>query len=168
MKIVVRSSIEVPAAPHEVFDFVVDPESPPLVFKGAGPVPGVSRVELLDGEPRVGGRYVVYNDDGSAVTREITAMDRPDRHAYALVDGFKFPFSLLIRSAEGEWRFERRDVRTLVTWTFTFALSTILVWGLAYPLLRLVFRRAMEDCLRRTHDLLTQRARLGTHGKATA
>ena len=53
-----------------------------------------------------GARRIVTLDDGGTAREEITALEPPDRFAYALGE-LSPPFSRLVRGARAEWRLTR-------------------------------------------------------------
>jgi uncharacterized protein YndB with AHSA1/START domain len=156
MELQVTAEVEVPRPIEVVFDQAVAPENLPKFFRGAGPVPGIARVEIEDGAKMAAGVLrKVHNTDGSVMDERIEALDRPSLQKYRITGGFRFPFTLLVRGARGEWSFTSRGAGTHILWTFTFELTTPLVWPFAAPIARGAFRRAMREALERLRDFST-------------
>jgi ribosome-associated toxin RatA of RatAB toxin-antitoxin module len=162
-EIQVRSGIQIEQPPEQVYDFVTSLEAPAKTFSGHGRIPGVMKTEVVNGGPlREGVIARVHSTDGAVMERLITVMDRPQRHEYKLATGFKKPIAFLIRSGRGEWTFQPMpDGKTQLEWTYTFELTSPLVYPLAFPLLNGTFREAMEKCLARTRECLINKAACG-------
>jgi hypothetical protein len=94
--------------------------------------------------------------DGSVVREEVLAWERPSRHRYRWLDPPAFPFSLLVRSGEGDWRFAPADGGTRIEWVYTFELTSPLVSPLAAALMP-VFRRWMQRALLCARSVLVER-----------
>jgi len=148
LRIRVSAGVEVERPVAEVFDFAVAPESFARFVKPLGPIPGIVRIEMLDGAvPAPGARRRVTMSDGSEVLEEILALERPARHAYRWLGRPAAPLHLLVRGAEGEWRFAPTAHGTHVAWTYAFELTTPLAWPLAAAvaqLFRLWMQRALD------------------------
>lgn len=133
-------------APTGVFARSLDPLRFVAAFRGAGPIPALTKIELL-GEPALGAERAVHSSDGAVLHERITAFEPGVRHAYEL-SGLRPPLAWLVRRGEADWRFEpMRDGGTQVRWDYVFTLTTPLAWPLAAPLLKLFMQRAMRDCL---------------------
>jgi membrane protease YdiL (CAAX protease family)/uncharacterized protein YndB with AHSA1/START domain len=149
----VSASVYVQRPREHVFDVVVAPETIPLVFHGHGPIPGSTHAEMVDdGGMAVGAIRRVTNTDGSVVDEKITGFDPPSHQAYRLVSGVRFPFTLLVEGASGEWRFEQEGDGTQINWTFGFDLTSAFAWPIARLLSR-PFGVAMQQALHRVRDL---------------
>lgn len=148
MEISTRVSRVMAAAPEKVYDFATDPDVFHTIFPGNALVPAVEKVSLADpGPAQVGRLRHVDNSDGSRITELILALDRPSRHHYRLVEGFRPPFSWLVKTAEGDWSFVAEDGGTRVTWVYSFQLRSPLAAPLTLPIVRVFFRGAMARCL---------------------
>jgi hypothetical protein len=137
----------VAAAPARVFALALDPACFVRAFRGAGPIPALTRIEQL-GEPMLGAERDVHSDDGAVLRERITAFEPAERHAYEL-SGLQPPLAWLVRQGEADWRFEAEGEGTRVRWDYVFTLTSPLAWPLAAPLLKIFMRRAMRDGLRR-------------------
>jgi hypothetical protein len=148
----VRTAVkqEIAASCPRVFDVATDLETLARVFVGYGPIPAIRRVEVVGGGAHeVGALRKVTLSDGAVLDEEVVALRRPDLHAYHIVDGFKLPFSLLVRRAESEWRFQPLSAtRTRISWRYSVRLTTPLVLPVSFLILRLFMRKAMARCLR--------------------
>ena len=76
----------------------------------------------------------------------------PDEMAYDIVAGLKPPFSWLVRSAGGHWRFTDQGAQTEVEWRFHFELTSPLVYPLAFIVARGFFQAAQNRCLELTRQ----------------
>ena len=132
-------------APDVVFARSLDPRRFVAAFRGAGPIPALTKIELL-GEPALGAERAVHSRDGAVLHERITAFESGVRHAYQL-SGLRPPLAWLVRRGEADWRFAALGEGTHVRWDYVFTLTTPLVWPLAAPLLKLFMQRAMRDCL---------------------
>ncbi len=128
-----------------VFALLVDPLRFPPTFVGCGPIPALTSI-APDAPSAVGSTRQLVSADGSRLTERITAWEPPQRHSYVL-SGFRMPMSLLVRAGHADWHLEARDNGTQVRWTYTFELTSPLVWPLAAPLLQGFMRTAMNRCL---------------------
>ena len=114
-------------------------------FRGAGPIPALTRIAQL-GEPAEGAERAVHSADGAVLRECITAFEPGARHAYAL-SGLKPPLAWLVRRGDADWRFVAEGDGTRVRWDYLFSLTTPLLWPIAAPLLKGFMQRAMRDCL---------------------
>lgn len=150
MKLSTRARVHVPRSPEQVFDIAVR-ELPALLQK-YGPIPGVDHIEMLEGaQPVTGARRRVTMTDGSVIQEEILELTRPRRHNYRWLNKPKFPFSLIVKTAEADWVFTPESGGTTVEWTYTFTLTTPLVWPQARLAVAL-FKRWMQKALDRLRD----------------
>lgn len=140
-----QASRALPCTPERAFANCVDSERFPGWFRGYGPIAGIDHIES-DGPPRPGGRRTVYNADGSVLHECITELTAPERHAYTL-EGFRPPFSWLVRRGEALWSIAPELAGSNVRWSYRFTLTSPLVWPLAKPLLAYFMTAAMTRCL---------------------
>ncbi|MEO8673268.1 MAG: SRPBCC family protein [Tahibacter sp.] len=127
------------------FDFALDTAQFPATFTGYGPIPSIRSI-VVEGPLMPGAVRRVSNSDGSVLTERVETVARPERHSYTL-EGFRVPFSWLVRQGTADWTFEETGVITRVRWTYAFRLTSPLVMPLAMVLLRLFMTRAMQRCL---------------------
>jgi hypothetical protein len=143
-----QAEAEIQASPEQVFDAANDLDHIADAFVGYGPIPAVTRAEVVGGGPlALGTTRKVYTSDGNAVDEEMLVFDHGKAFAYKLT-GIALPFSLLVRFARADWRLTPASGATHVQWNYAFTLTSPLAWPLAYPLLTLVFKRWMLGCLR--------------------
>ncbi len=148
MKIETKASVIVPATAERAFALATDMPNFPRYFKGSGPIPAVLRVEWHPGaQPVPGARRNVHNSDGSIVVEELLELATSKRHRYRLVSGFKPPFSLMVAYAEGDWGFTPEGKGTRIDWHYVFYLRSALALPVVAPIIKIFFRRAMQDCL---------------------
>jgi hypothetical protein len=151
MDVRLEAEIEVAAKPAAIFDAVNDAAGAPHIYAGHGPVPAVTEMRYEgDGQPKLNALRQVHTADGNVLEEQLVVYDRPRAHSYTL-RGFSLPFSLLIREARADWRFDEMAgaVATRVHWTYTFTLTTPLVWPVAALFLHTVFHGWMLGCLGR-------------------
>jgi hypothetical protein len=153
MKLSTRVEQEFARSPDEVFDLIVDPLRFPEWLKDVGPIPGVVRAEPMgEGPQKVGSKRRIETSDGGAVVEEVFALDRPRHHRYRW-EKPKFPFSLIVKSGEGDWHFHPAGRGTRVEWEYTFELTSPLMY-LTAKLVVVLFRRWMRVNLARVEDVL--------------
>lgn len=149
MQVQTQASVVVERPVEAVFDFAVAPESQPLLLRAAPPIPGVTGIEMLDGRaPETGARRRVLLSDGSTLREEVVALERPHRHRYRWLDPPAAPLHLLVSAAEGDWVFSGHGERTRIDWTYTFTLTSPLLYPLALAVAWL-FGRWMQQSLDR-------------------
>ena len=154
MNVSAHASVEIPRPAAEVFDLTTSCEDLPRFMHAFGPIPGVARAEMVGGAaPKTGTERRVHMTDGSVVGEELLAYERPTRHRYRWLEPPAFPFSLLVRSGEGDWRFSPTNGGTRIEWDYRFELTSPLVWPLALPV-TFLFRRWMRGALLRARSLL--------------
>jgi hypothetical protein len=156
MQIKTRACVSMPAPIGRVFALATDVVNFPRYFKGSGPIPAVTAVEWEPGPRGAGGRRLVRNADGSVLLEVCDELTPPSRHRYRLVSGFKPPFSWLVDWAEGDWHFTPGDGATRVQWDYRFELKSALAAPAVLPIVKIFFRRAMQDCLHAMRDELAR------------
>ncbi|MGH8455099.1 MAG: SRPBCC family protein [Nevskiales bacterium] len=148
MKIETQASVTVRATAERAFALATDLANFHRYFKGSGPIPAVQKVVWHPGaQPLPGGRRDVHNSDGSVLIEELLELTPPERHRYRLVSGFKPPFSWMVEYAEGDWRFTPDGADTRIDWHYAFQLRSPLALPVLLPIIKIFFRRAMQDCL---------------------
>jgi uncharacterized protein YndB with AHSA1/START domain len=154
MEITVDASVQVPHPPRRVYDFAVACDNLARFLGPLGPVPGVTAIDMLDGAlPAAGARRRVSMTDGASLVEDILELTPPARHRYRWTGGPRPPFSLLVRSGEGDWTFSPDTGGTAVRWTYRFVLTTPLVYPFAL-LAMLAFRRWMQASLERMRTMI--------------
>ena len=150
MKLSTRARVHLPRSPEQVIDVAVR-ELHALLQK-YGPIPGVDHIELLEGTtPVTGSRRRVTMTDGSVIKEEVLELTRPRRHNYRWLNRPKFPCSLIVKTAEADWIFTPESGGTTVEWTYTFTLTSPLVF-LQARLAVALFKRWMQRALDRLRD----------------
>jgi hypothetical protein len=141
--------VDVDRPVDEVYDFAVAADNFPRLLRALGPIPGIALITMEDGRPlEDGAQRSVTMSDGSVVRELIVAAHRPSRHCYRWTEPPAAPFNLLVRPAEGDWRFHPTGRGTRIDWVYTFDLTTPLAAPLA-ALVLLLFRRWMQHGLDR-------------------
>ncbi|MFA5941340.1 MAG: SRPBCC family protein [Sinimarinibacterium sp.] len=154
MKLTARASVQIPESADRVFDFATSCEGFPRFIWAFGPIPGITRAEMIGGQsPKAGAERHIHMTDGNVVEEELLTYDRPSRHRYRWLKPPAFPFSLIFCAAEGDWRFTTANGGTRIDWDYSFELTSIFSLPLAAPLL-LVFRRWMQRTLLRARTVL--------------
>lgn len=99
--------------------------------KAHGPIPGVTRVELVGGEKiAIGVVRKVFLTNGGELNEQVTALEQAGtsyRMAYEQLTAFPFPFSLISKAARGEYLAEPRSNGTLFTWKAWHTLTSPIV-----------------------------------------
>ncbi len=147
MKLSTQTSIVFPKPREEVFDFCTDDENTARTLRPLGPIAGVARVEMHEGQSlETGAHRTITMTDGVALVEEILDYTRPSRHQYRWVGGIKPPFAWLVRSGTGCWEFSEVSDGTRVVWSYVFELRSPLAYPLALPIISL-FKRWMAQGL---------------------
>ena len=155
MQVHSEASITINAPREEVFAFTNDPDRFPQTFLGYGPIPGMERVENLNGDETGEGTIRnIHNRDGSVLEEHLSVHSPPKEMAYEIVSGLRPPFSWLVRSAGGRWTFADRDGATDVVWRFHFDLTSPLVYPVGYLVGPVLFGRAQQRCLQETKRII--------------
>ncbi|WP_165371637.1 SRPBCC family protein [Pseudolysobacter antarcticus] len=134
------------------FDLIVDSKRFPGTFVGYGLIPSI-RAIVLETPLTVGAVRRIHNSDGSVLTEHVTVLDAPTRHAYVL-SGFRAPFAWLVNKGEADWLVSAAESDCMVRWSYTFTLTSSLIYPLATLLLRVFMQRAMQRCLDNMANLL--------------
>lgn len=155
MKIGITRTLDFRRSPEEVFDFTNAAENL-TSFSGYGPIPGIREARYRGGmPPQLGAIREVIKTDGTVHVEEITRFERPVRHI-SRITGLSPPFSWLVRSGEDDWMFHREGGITRVTRTFSFELTSPLIYPVAVVVLHLFVNRAVEIDLRNTRARLEE------------
>ncbi len=155
MQVHAEASITINAPREYVFAFTNDVSRFPQTFLGYGPIPGMARVENLNGdETREGTIRNIHNVDGTVLEEHLVTHVAPREMAYEIVSGLRWPFSWLVRGAGGRWTFGDRGHATDVQWRFRFDLTSPLVYPIGYLVGAVLFRKAQERCLQETKRVI--------------
>jgi hypothetical protein len=155
MRMTASATIEIAQPQETVFEFACACKTYEQLFRKRGSVAGVVKAEMIDGAPPAQGAWRrVELSDGTALEEELLCFDRPTRHTYRWSRGVRTPARLMIRAAEGDWKFGEHDGRTRIDWAYTFVLTTPLVYPAAAFMIG-QFRRWMEQQLRAIDGALT-------------
>ncbi|UXI67244.1 SRPBCC family protein [Tahibacter amnicola] len=138
--------------PDPIFALSVDAGRFPQCFAGFGPIPAIRAIQL-HGSLAAGTTRTIDNSDGSSLTETITQVTPPHEHHYTL-QGFRPPFSWLVRKAQAQWCIDGSADHSAVTWRYRFELTSPLAFPIAAPLLRVFMAGAMRRCLQRMAQLL--------------
>lgn len=152
MKVVTEAIFGFSFDPEVVYELVGDHEKLPLVFKGAGPVPAVTKVQARNG----GSLRLVEHADGSVIRQRLVGKTRNERMEFEIA-GFKPPLSFLARSGGGVWEFRRAAFGCVVRWRVHFTLTTAISYLPIRLLLDRFYNQAMYDCMNNMHNLLLER-----------
>ncbi|HXV14242.1 MAG TPA: SRPBCC family protein [Candidatus Krumholzibacteria bacterium] len=142
------------APPEDLFRHAVtDLETLPRGVRRCGPLPGVARAEILEGDAlRTGVVRRVHLTDGSVLNEGIVEIAAPSSMSYRQLTPYRFPLSLLAKSARGRYTFTPTGSGTRMTWEATIQLTS----PLAYPLMACVrglfLRRMMTGFLECVRD----------------
>jgi len=142
-------SFELGCSCGEAFALMSDMKRFPSFFTGYGPIPPVVHCELLTAAPvQVGSKRLITNGDGSALEELVQVYSVDHEQLYRIEKGFVAPFSWMVCAAEGHWQFKPSEEGTLVTWSYRFELTTLLVMPIVGFIVHGFFRRAMMRCLK--------------------
>jgi hypothetical protein len=145
----VHAARDIGAPPEKVFDFAVANENMPRIMQRFGPIPAVASVEVLDGAKLAAGvKRRVRMADQSEIIEEVLVLDRPRHHRYRWLTAPAPPFSLLVRSATGDWVFTASAKGTHLDVTYTFELTSPLAAPIAAAVL-VLFKRWVQRGLSR-------------------
>ncbi len=96
------------------------PLDPTKFYPASGLLPAVVAVKDQSGSwDTVGRTRRLVLSDGGHVVETITDTDSPTFFAYELSD-FQKLFGMLVAGARAEWRFQRGESGTRISWTYTF------------------------------------------------
>ena len=105
--------------PKQAYEFS-GPVDPTKFYPKFGPLPAVVEVRDQTGSwDNVGRTRKLMLSDGGHVIETITDTGSPTYFAYELSD-FQKLFGMLVTGARAEWRFERVETGTRITWKYTF------------------------------------------------
>jgi hypothetical protein len=108
-----------PATPQRTFD-TLTPSDPSRFYPKFRVIPATIAVENQTGAwDRVGQTRTLKLSDGSSVVETTTDVTRPSFFAYELTD-FTKVFGPLMDHARAEWRFDKAEGGTRITWSYTF------------------------------------------------
>lgn len=129
------ASVFVPRPREEVFEVATDSTNATRTVRSRGPFAGITRVEMREGQTLcTGAKRRIHMTDGTVLDEVILDYDPPRRHRYGWRGGAKFPFSLVVRAGTGNWEFTDADGGTNIVWSYTFELTSPLVYPLAAPI----------------------------------
>jgi len=138
-----------------VFDFSVDCQNFPKYVHKTGIIPGVERVEPEGEDPLApGSRRRVHMTDGSSMVEELTACERPSRHAYRWASLPAVPFRWMVRAAEAHLRFMPTATGTRITWDYAFTLTTPLLYPVT-ALVLVLFEKWMDAAMANLETAIT-------------
>jgi hypothetical protein len=147
MQLRASATIEIARPREVVFDFSCACETYVKLFRPRGPIAGVAKAAMIDGAPlAAGARRRIELSDGAVLEEDVLAFDRPTRHTYRWDRGLRAPAKFLVRAGEGDWTFRDHGRGTLVVWSYTFELTTPVVYFAAL-IMRGQFQRWMEQQL---------------------
>ncbi len=147
MKVSTAASIVIARPREEVFDLCTKDDTPERFLRPLGPIAGVAKSEMHEGEIlRTGAQRTMTLTDGSVLEEVILDYTPPMRHQYRWVGGIKPPFSWLVRSGTGRWDFTEVEDGTRIDWGYTFELRSALAYPLTLPILSL-FKRWLAQSL---------------------
>jgi hypothetical protein len=147
MEISTATSIVIPRPRGEVFDFCTMDDTFERLLRPLGPIAGVAKSEMGEGQAlQTGADRRITLTDGAVLNEEILDYTPPLRHQYRWVGGIKPPFSWLVRSGTGLWQFSEVEGGTRVDWSYVFEVKSAVAYVLVQPIAPL-FRRWMAQGL---------------------
>lgn len=158
MRIATTVSRDISAPLEKVFDIANDVGGVSDLFVGWGPIPAVTAARIDGGGAIGAGKLrLVETSDGATVREPITVFERPSRVEYSL-QGVPAPFSFLVREGHARWHYRQVEGGTRVEWEYAFDITGALAWPIAFPLIRVIWRRMMERVLTRLDHRATAQA----------
>jgi hypothetical protein len=155
MQLRASATIEIARPREVVFDFSCACETYVKLFRPRGPIAGIAKAEMISGAPlAAGARRRIELSDGAVIGEDVLAFDRPTRHTYRWDRGLRAPAKFLVRAGEGDWTFSDQGRGTLIVWSYTFELTTPVVYFAAL-IMRGQFQRWMEQQLHAIAEALT-------------
>jgi hypothetical protein len=146
-----RIELTVAYRPEQVFDLVGDHRNFPRTIAKTALVPGVVSSEPLPGsaERGVGSRRRLTLTDGTFMDEEVIAFERPSEHSYRWLKSPPMPIGLIVRGAQGSWRFAPDAQGTRIDWCYRFELTSPLALPFALPLVAAfkAWMRKSADCV---------------------
>ena len=154
-----RIELIVDYPPEQVFDLAGDYRNFPRTIAKTALVPGVVSAEPLPGSPErgLGSRRRLALTDGSFMEEEVIAFERPREHTYRWLKAPPMPIALIVRGAQGSWRFTPDPRGTRIEWSYRFELTSPLALPFALPLVA-AFRAWMNNSAGCVQALLKERA----------
>jgi hypothetical protein len=147
MRIKTSAAIEIARPREAVFDFACACETYVKLFRSRGPIAGITMAEMIDGATLgAGARRRIELSDGAVLEEHVVVFDRPTRHVYRWDRGLRAPGKFITRAGEADWTFSEQRGGTRIDWTYTFDLTTPLVYPAAL-VMRGQFGRWMEQQL---------------------
>ena len=129
------ASIFIPRPRDEVFEFATDMTNTPRTVRPYGPFAGIRKIEMIEGQSlAAGSKRRIWMTDGAVFDETILEFDPPVGHRYGWTGGVKLPFSLLVRSGSGHWKFTETEGGTRIVWTYTFGLTSPVAYPFAMPI----------------------------------
>jgi len=137
------TEVDFPRPPDAAWDFLVQPAAFET-FTGWGPIPGIAKVEWVEGSStEVGSRGRVHNTDGSVHWEEVSEAERGARYTIT-ISGFESAFRFLTTGAVETWVLSPNDDGTTHGHrTFAFELRSVLLWPFG-KLIGAFFRKAVQ------------------------
>ncbi len=142
------------APPEDLFRHAVtDLETLHRGVRRCGPLPGVASAEVVEGSSlRVGAVRRVHLTDGSILNEGIVEMAAPSTMSYRQLTPYRFPLSLLAKSAQGRYTFTPTGAGTTMTWEATIHLRSPLAYPIMACVRQLFLRRMMSGFLECVRD----------------
>ncbi|MEP1078493.1 SRPBCC family protein [Leptolyngbya sp. PL-A3] len=148
MRVQTNVQISIDAPIEQVFDCSIDCQNLPKFFTGYRGIPAIVSAITTDGLPlHEGSTRIVQNSDGSEIEEAIVSLQRPTLQAYKLLNGFKPPFSWLVRSASGQWLYQPHSTGTQITWQFEFEMQNAIAYIVFLALIKHPFQTSQSICL---------------------
>lgn len=118
------------ATPKQAYE-ISGPLNPVTFYPRSGLLPAVVEVRDQSGTWDTTGRTrMLVLSDGGHVVETITDTDSPTYFAYELSD-FQKLFGVLVSGARAQWRFERIESGTQISWTYTFFAKRGWAWAVS-------------------------------------
>ena len=134
-------------APIDQTFITIAPIHLPLIFRGYGPLPAVTKTRDQVGDWNAPGQTrTVLLSDNSTLQERLNIYERPATFAYT-VSNFTGILNFLVESAEGEWNFTQIGDLTQIKWVYEFKPKSFLVWPLVAMIAKFLWQGYMNKAL---------------------
>lgn len=111
-------------------------------------IPGVSKTTDTSGPWDVPGSHrIVHLSDGNSARETVTAADSPDYFAYRVNEFTQPLIRTLVKEARGQWWFIDDGAGTHAKWTYTFEARGLWAVPLLFPMVKMLWNRAMKSAM---------------------
>ncbi len=154
MKLTCRVAIDIARPREEVFDYLVNAQTFPKILHKHRLITGIAGAEMVDNaQLSVGAQRLIHLTDGATIHETISEFERPVEHGYRWTGTLKAPLKWMVKGGHGYWMFSERSGGTHVDWSYTFEISSPIIWPIVKPI-TLMFRGWQRAGLQRGKAVL--------------